>query len=163
MFWKPWDFLELTARVERSENHDGSAELRDHFLEARTRLWEGAEFTASTEFEDDRDGEALNRLTIADFSQRFEDGSSFSVNYTRDDRDRDVIDTLRGVVRYPLFEDFTAEYTHTLRLEGSREEHIYQPRVSWNISDSFFFSMRYTRSDNQEVEDTLDLSLVIRW
>ena len=163
VYWDPFDFMSLTARIEHAQRPDESGERRDAFLEARFDLWEGGRFTASTEYELDRDAEAINRLTIADFSQRFKDGPSITVNYTRDDRDRDVIDTLRGTVRYSMSEYVTVEYAHTLRLEGRSEEHIYQPRVLWNISDSFFFSLRYTRSDDRDVDDTLDLTLVIRW
>lgn len=163
VYWDPFDFMSLTARIEHAQRPDESGERRDAFLEARFDLWEGGRFTASTEYELDRDAEAINRLTIADFSQRFKDGPSISVNYTRDDRDRSVIDTLRGGVRYSMSEHVTVEYTHTLRLEGRSEEHIFQPRILWNISDSFFFSVRYTRSDDRDVDDTLDLTLVIRW
>ena len=162
--WSPWEFLTFTAKAERSENHDGSGRLLDAFIETRSTPWKGGDISVSFEWEEDRDAKAFNRLTTFDVSHNFEDGSAARFGYTRDDRDGEATDTFRGTGRVPLFvEELTFEYNHTLRLDGGEKEHIFQPRVLWAISDDLFFSVRYTHSDEGDIGDVLDLTLMIQW
>lgn len=162
--YSPIDVLTFTARVERSENEDGSARLQDGFLEARTNAWEGGELAVSFELEEDRDGRAVNRLGIVDISQRLMEVMTVRTNYTRDDRDGDVIHTFRPTVRLDLIErELAFEYNHTLRMEGGSEEHTFQPRLLWTIAEELFFAVRYTHVDGGESDDMIDFTLVIRW
>lgn len=157
-------FLQFTARVEQSRDHDASGDLRDGFVEARVGAWEGGELAAGLELERDRGGDAYNRLAIVDFSQQLPWKASVRANYARDDRDGDVIHTARPTFRIPVWtDDLVFEYNHTYRVDRGDAENTFQPRLLWTITDTFFFSARFSHSDDEDTGDMIDFTLVMRW
>jgi hypothetical protein len=159
----PW--LTLTGKVEQAERHGGSDARRDLFGEGRCRPWKGGDGFLSYELESVDDTNATNSLFNLGFSQLIGEEGSTSLAYTRDDRDGEVIHTLRDSVRYTFFKGKLAlELSHTFRKDTVGSEHILQPRALYTLSPNVFASVRATvSSDDDRTDPSVEFTVVVRW
>ena len=163
--YSPMSQLSFTGKLERAERHDGTDLRLDLFAEGRARPWKGGEGSLSFERESVDDTNAINTLFNLGFNQLIGAEGSASLAYTRDDRDGEVIHTMRDSVRYTFLQGKLAlEFSHTFRRDALGDEHILQPRALYTLSPNVFASVRATvSSDDDRTDPSVEFTLVVRW